>query len=175
MTKSKYLIAFFSVLLSFVFISCESKSLPSLLGSWEAEITLKSELGSKDTGENVDAFLFTKQKITLSFSEGGVFTKHIVQKVDRLESNVEFDDVENPEAYFAQFFNKDLTFDGEYSQKKSYLFFTIETVREGEDEALSYMDYFVKDPSIGDDESSSSYEVKDGVLVIDGVNFKKIL
>ena len=169
-------LSFITVLfISFFFLSCESKSIPALLGTWETEITLKSELGDKNSPEGLEAFLFTKQKITLSFAEGGVYTKHVVQKVDRFESNQKVYDADEEKAYFSQFFDKDLTFDGEYTQRKDFIVFTVESVRSGDEEPLPYMDYFVKDPSIGDDEIVSTYEVKDGLLVIDGVEFKESL
>lgn len=174
MRKSKSLLLFLSFLTSLLFLSCDSKSIPSLLGTWEAEITLKSELGGKDAPEGLEAFLFTKQKITLSFAEGGVYTKHVVQQVDRFESNQKIESTEEEKAYFSQFFDKDLTFDGEYSQKKSFIVFTVERVQSAGEESLSYMDYFVKDPSIGEDEITSNYEMKDGFLVLDEVKFKKM-
>lgn len=175
MSKSKSLIAFFSVVLSIFFLSCESKSVPNLLGKWETEVTLKSELAGNEDSDSPQAFLFTKQKISLSFAEGGVYSKKVVQRVDRVEFARDGENAGDAKEYFAQYFDKDLTFDGEYDQMKAFIVFKVQTVQNGDAAPEPYIDYFVKDPSIGDDEVSSAYEVKDGELLIDGVSYKKSL
>ena len=169
----KSVVFFLAVFLSVFFISCDSKPLPSLLGTWEANLTLKSELKGADSSAPV-AFLYTKQHVLLSFAEGGVYTKKVEQLVDRVELSQPTDDVAAAKEYFSQFFNKNLVFDGEFSQMKGELSFKVVTVQSGTENPLPYLEFFVKDPSIGDEETLSSYELKeDGTLVIDGASFKK--
>ena len=82
----KSLVLFVSILLSVLFLSCESKSKPNLLGKWEAKLTLKSELASKADGSQAPlAYLYTKQNITLAFAEGGTYTRKILQIVDKVD------------------------------------------------------------------------------------------
>ena len=46
--------------------------------------------------------------------------------------------------------------------------------RGDDDEGLSYAQYFVKDPSIGEEEYYAVYELKeDGELLMDGVAYKR--
>lgn len=171
----KSLVLFLSVLLSVLFLSCESKSKPNLLGKWEAKLTLKSELASKADGSAApQAYLYTKQNITLIFAEGGTYTRKILQVVDRVELLNSSDDPEAAKEYLSQYYNKDLTFDGEYTQESSAITFNVDTVQGGNDQPLPYDEFFVKDPSIGDNSYSSGYEFKDGELFVDGIKFKKI-
>lgn len=164
-----------SILLSFCFLSCNSKTSVNIIGKWEAKVTLKSELGDGKS-EVPTAYLYTNQEINLAFAEGGIYTKKVVQAVDRVEfSNPSSEeDVAAAKEYLSQFYNKNLTFDGTYQQDANGITFTVENVSGDLGENLSYDDYFSKDPAIGDDEIVSSYEVKDGSLVIDGMKFKKI-
>lgn len=171
----KSLVLFVSIFLSVLFLSCESKSKPNLLGKWEAKLTLKSELASKADGSQApQAYLYTKQNITLAFAEGGTYTRKILQIVDKVELLNSAEDPEAAKEYLAQFYNKDLTFDGEYTQESSAITFNVDTVQGGDGEPLPYEEYFVKDPSIGDNSYSSGYEFKDGVLFVDGIKFKKV-
>lgn len=164
-----------SVILSVLFLSCESKSKPGILGKWEAKLTLRSELASKADGSQApQAYLYTKQTINLIFAEGGTYTRKILQTVDKVELLNSSEDPEAAKEYFSQYYNKDLTFDGDYIQEASAITFNVDTVQGGNDEPLSYEDFFVKDPSIGDDSYSSEYELKDGFLFVDGIKFKKV-
>ena len=171
MKKVSFLVAL--VLLTVSFFSCKEKSVPSLIGEWKAHLTLKTELSSGTAENPTDAgFLYTKQNLTLAFSEGGIFTRKVVQSVDSVE--IPGNEDENAaKDYFGQFFNKNLSFDGEYEQSADVLSLSVESVRSGDDEPLPYLEFFAKDPSIGDDELSLPYEFKDGFLFVDGVKYTK--
>ncbi len=170
----KSFVLFVSVVLTFLFVSCRSKSKADILGKWETNLTLKSELsGNEGDGSSV-GFLYSKQKITLAFSEGGVYTKSVIQTVEKAEFPGHEDEEAFAKEYFSQFFNKDLTFDGEYQQKDNSLFMTVDFVQEKDGERLSYSEFFKKDPSIGDEEYSCVYQVKDGFLFVDGIKYSKI-
>lgn len=169
----KFLSFIISILFVFLFISCESKSMPSLLGKWEATITLKSEMASSGEDSSTKAYLYTKQNIVFSFSEGGIFTKKILQNVDHVEFVDHAQDTQAAKEYFSKYCDKNLTFDGEFTQKKNAILFMSETVQDGDGEPVPFYEYFAKDPSIGDAEYSLFYEMKDGFLFIDGVKYKK--
>ena len=161
-------------LLSVLLFSCDSKPLPSLWGTWEAQLTLKTEL-SDGNPDSLPIFLYTKQHITLAFAEDGVYTRKIVQTVDRVESMGTVDEAQDAKEYFSQFFNKNLAFDGEYQQEKNTVYFMVNTVQENDGEILPYEQFFMNDPSIGDGELSVMYELKDdGILLLDGVTYKKV-
>lgn len=171
MRKSAFF--FIPFFLSALFFSCDSKGRPNILGTWEANITLRTELGD-DKSDSPVAFVYTKQNIILIFAEGGVYTKKVGQVVDRVELADASEDAHAAKEYFSQFFNKSLTFDGEYQQERSSVYFVVNTVRGDDDEGLSYAQYFVKDPSIGEEEYYAVYELKeDGELLMDGVAYKR--
>jgi hypothetical protein len=165
-----FLVSFLSVLI----LSCNSKSLPSLIGKWESTVTLKSDLAGGNSDAPVLAYLYTKQKTTLAFSEGGVFTKSVEQVVDHVDLTDSKENADEAKQYFSQYFNKNLVFDGEYFQKNQFINFLTLYVGENRGEQLPYIDFFAKDPSIGSDEYSLSYKVKNEELVIDGVTYKRI-
>lgn len=167
---------FISLFLSVFFLSCNSKPIPSLLGAWEANLTLKSELSGGDSSDSASSagFLYTKQRVQIAFGEGGVYTKKVEQHVERVEFPQPTGEEDAAKAYFSQFFDKNLVFDGEFSQSKNEITFKIVTVQGDGENPLSYAEFFTKDPSIGDGELTSSYKfTEEGTLVIDGVSFKK--
>lgn len=170
-----FFVVFSSFVLAVSLISCCPKSKQTVLGTWEANIVLKSDLAEPSpTGDSIKAFLYTKQDIVLSFAEGGVYTKKVLQEVDRVEFINSSEDVQAVKEYFSKFCNKNLVFNGEYDQKKSIIVFEVRNVQSGDDEPLDYNEFFEKDPSIGDDYYCENYDLKDDALYLNGVKFKKL-
>ena len=170
----KSIILIIPVLISLFFSSCKSKEIPVLLGNWKADVTLKSELaGNESASDSPVAYLYTKQKIDLAFSEGGCYTKKVAQNVEKIEFVKDGGNETEAMEYFSQFFNKNLVFDGEYQQLNGNLCFTVDRVQQNDGASLPYSEAFEKDPSIGDDQIDEPYEVKDGELFIGGVKYKK--
>lgn len=170
----KFFVLFASLLLMISLLSCKSGKKPDISGTWEADIMLKSDLAEPSTtGDIVKAFLYTKQNIVLTFSERGRFSKKVLQEVDRVEFISSSEDVEAAKEYFSRYCNKDLVFSGEYEQKSSIIVFEVSKVQSTGEEAVSYDEYFAKDPSIGADNYCENYEMKDDDLILNGVKFKK--
>ena len=134
---------------------------------------LRSELAEAGGGgDSVKAFLYTKQHILLSFLADGSYTKKILQEVDRVEFVNPSEDAEAAKDYYSLYCNKNLLFAGGFYQEDKSIFFEVESVQSGNDEPVTYDEFFARDPSIGDDDYSEGYEVKDGFLFLNGVKFK---
>lgn len=169
MKKVSFLVIFIAILFS----SCKSKTIPDIFGNWNSELTLKSELAAPDATESVVAYLYTKQNINITFSDDKTFTKTVKQIVEKVDFVNPKDNSPDAKDFYSKYFNKNLVFEGDYIQTGNNIVFTVLFVRNEGEEPLPYSTFFSKDPSIGEEEFASYYEVLDGKLVIDGVSYKK--
>ena len=163
------IIAIFTVF----FISCSSKKLKVITGKWAGDVTLQSELASKNENTPPVAFLITKQHVDYLFSEDGHYTKQVQQVVENVEFIDKSAEQEGAKEYFSKYLNKTLVFKGEYEIKRKGITFTVETVQQNDGEVLSYDEFFAKDPAIGESEIYSPYEIEEGSLIIDGVKYSQ--
>ena len=72
----KIFLFLFILFVSFAFFSCSSKKNLNIFGTWNSHVLLKSELGNgADSLDSPVAIMYTNQDISISFGEGGVYTR----------------------------------------------------------------------------------------------------
>lgn len=159
------------------FNSCKSKNLLDISGNWSGSIKFKTEIprdAEKPDGETAGA-MFTVQTRNYDFSSDGIYSVHIVQKID----SVDFPNGK-PE-YFNEdelkpFLEYDLTSKGKYKLSETSIQFIPEQV------SASGSDFVDFEEFVGVNEAIDSvlegfkmveYPNSEGVMTIDSIKYKK--
>ena len=152
--------------------SCKKGEPVDILGKWQSNISMVSELGKSDNPADTIANVHIKQENTFTFLESGKFIRTVSQKVESVES---FSPDYPPEALMEQFGKNEtkLEIHGNYEASTAGLKVDNYEVVIG-DQTMSYDDYYELDKSQGPAESTVSLRKEEDLLYIGDVKFKKI-
>ena len=178
----------FSILLalSFCFFACKEETQTDISGNWQTKYTVRSEFSesldyeSKNselndleskTSESPKLFLNVEQKISYEFFKDGKYTKKVFQELKSVENP---DKIAIPtQEEIAEQIDNELTIFGIYKTSEKQIHFSAYEIELADGTKFNYEDYMELNVFIDPCDTVEEFELKDDVLLISGLKYKK--
>lgn len=183
----------FSILLalSFCFFACKEETQTDISGNWQTKYTVRSEFSESENYESLDSkssdsksqnsesktsespklFLNVEQKISYEFFKDGKYTKKVFQELKSVENP---DKIAIPtQEEIAEQINNELTIFGIYKTSEKQIHFSAYEIELADGTKFNYEDYMELNAFIDPCDTVEEFELKDDVLLISGLKYKK--
>ncbi|MDY2842481.1 MAG: hypothetical protein SOT81_00620 [Treponema sp.] len=177
--------------LSFCFFACKEETQTDISGNWQTKYTVRSEFSESENYESLDSkssdsksqnsesktsespklFLNVEQKISYEFFKDGKYTKKVFQELKSVENP---DKIAIPtQEEIAEQINNELTIFGIYKTSEKQIHFSAYEIELADGTKFNYEDYMELNAFIDPCDTVEEFELKDDVLLISGLKYKK--